>query len=265
MPLTPLQAQVALLLAKNRTEDSHLAGGAALHHAPNGLRYSNDLDYFHDSVQRVTSAFEADKAALENWGASLRLELNHPGYVRAIVALGTDSTKIEWAHDSAWRFMPVVQGPYGFQLHTVDLAINKVLALAGRDEARDILDTVYAHERILPLGALCWAAAGKDPGFTPHAILDLLRRRAKVRPEELRRLQLAVPVDPTALKSVWLQMLDEATAFVAARPAEEMGCLYYDASTQRFVQPVAGGPPAVPHFGRPGGVLPRLVDCALVP
>lgn len=63
--------------------------------------------------------------------------------------------------------MPAQKHPHsGYQLHPIDLAINKVLALAGRDEARDFLDVLHAHATILPLGALCWAAVGKDPGFT---------------------------------------------------------------------------------------------------
>lgn len=46
MPLTPFQAQLAELLSKNRTEDSHLAGGAALHAQPDSIRFSNDLEFF---------------------------------------------------------------------------------------------------------------------------------------------------------------------------------------------------------------------------
>lgn len=45
MPLTPFQARLARLLARNRTEDSYLAGGAALHIEPNSKRYSNDLHF----------------------------------------------------------------------------------------------------------------------------------------------------------------------------------------------------------------------------
>ena len=45
MPLTEFQAAIARLLATNRSPDSYLAGGAALHIEPNSKRYSNDLDY----------------------------------------------------------------------------------------------------------------------------------------------------------------------------------------------------------------------------
>jgi len=57
VPLTPFQAGVARLLAANRSPDSYLAGGAALHIEPNTNRYSDDLDYFHDSFERVAEAF----------------------------------------------------------------------------------------------------------------------------------------------------------------------------------------------------------------
>ena len=41
MPLTKFQQEIASLLAANRTEDSYLAGGAALHIAPNSQRLSS--------------------------------------------------------------------------------------------------------------------------------------------------------------------------------------------------------------------------------
>lgn len=44
MPLTNFQAAIARLLSTNRSPDSYLAGGAALHIEPNSTRYSNDLD-----------------------------------------------------------------------------------------------------------------------------------------------------------------------------------------------------------------------------
>lgn len=66
------------------------------------------------------------------------IDLNQPGYVRAVVREGDDATRVEWARDSAWRFMPPVRDErVGFLLHPVDLAVNKTLALAGRDEPRD--------------------------------------------------------------------------------------------------------------------------------
>lgn len=261
VPLTPFQATLVRLLSQNRTEDSYLAGGAALHLQPNSTRYSNDLDYFHDSEERVASAFAADRALLESEGYDLELVLNQPGYLRAIASKDGSSTKIEWAHDSAWRFLPAIRSEEaGYQLHPVDLATNKLLALAGRDEPRDFIDTLTVVETTLGLGALCWAAAGKDPGFTPPAILDLLRRRGRVRPEDLDRLHLTERPDLSDLKRRWRQALEEAAAFIASRPPEETGCLYWSSTEQRFVDRELERADVVPHFGRPGGVLPRVLQ-----
>jgi len=61
-----------------------------------------------------------------------------------------------------------------------DLATNKVLALAGRLEARDWIDVLVCHERIQNLGYLFWAACSKDPGFSPSSLLSEARRGGAV-------------------------------------------------------------------------------------
>jgi hypothetical protein len=260
MPLTEYQRGLALLLSENRSFDSYLADGAAILIEPNTVRYSRDLDYFHDSEARVSAAFEADQGLLLSHGYSIDVDLSQPGYVRAIVRRGDQATKVEWARDSDWRFMPTVRDErVGWVLHPVDLAVNKVLTLAGRDEARDVLDMLHLHRRVLPLGALCWAACGKDPGFTPLSLLELLRRRGRVREDDLARLDLAEPVDLHVLKREWIEALDSVEPFVEARPPGEIGCLYYSASQRAFVDPEAVSN-AAPHFGRPGGVVPRVVS-----
>lgn len=260
MPLTDFQGRLARLLAVNRTPDNYLCGGAALHLLPNTLRYSNHLDYFQDSEPRVASAFAEDSALLRASGYEVQVEVSLPGYIRAVIQQGDERTKVEWARDSSWRFLPTLPDEWvGYRLHPVDLAINKLLALVGRDEPRDFLDVCFTHHRILPLGAQCWAASGKDPGFSPLSLLELLRRRGKYHPGDFAPLALAQPIDLPAMKAEWLEMLARAEAFIESRPAQEAGCLYYDPATGQFVEPVRAGAPVLPHFGRPCGVLPRLV------
>ena len=103
MPLTDLQRTILALLAQTRAPDSYLAGGAALHFTPNSVRYSNDLDFFHDSPQRVASAFSDDAALLEGAGYGLDVEISQPGFIRAVVSRDDEATRIDWAHDSAWH------------------------------------------------------------------------------------------------------------------------------------------------------------------
>jgi hypothetical protein len=262
VPLTQFQRELLAVLAAERPTEKYLAGGAALHFAPNSTRFSRDLDFFHDSVERVATTFEVDRRRLEDAGYSVTLELSQPGFIRATVAGTSEATIVDWAHDSAWRFMPLVRDAAGgLLLHPVDLATNKVLALAGRDEPRDFIDILFVHERILPLGAVCWAAVGKDPGFTPLSLLELLRRRGRHRPEDFARLDLVRAFDPVAAKEEWLAALDGANEFIRTRPPDEVGCLYWSVQRNSFVMPPdnrAGN--IVPHFGTPGGVLPQVPD-----
>lgn len=264
MPLTPFQSQIARLLAKNRTVDSHLAGGAALHFEPDSIRFSVDLDYFHDSEARVGTAFELDKKLLLDNGFSYKIEMNQPGYIRCLVLneKSAEVTKVEWAHDSSWRFMPVQKNEtVGYVLHPIDLAINKLLALVGRDEARDFLDVQFTHKKILQLGAQCWAACGKDPGFNPLSLLEMLKRRGKYRPEDFLRLNLTYTIDVQEIKQDWLTMLSEAEAFVRSAPFEDVGCLYYSQREKKFIAPknFSNDKLVSRHFGKPGGVIPVVV------
>src|SRR5438270_4795450 len=85
---------------------------------------------------------------------------------------------------------------FGYVLHPVDLAMNKVMAAAGRRELRDIVDLVTVHETILPLGAVVWAAVEKSPGFTPEGLIAEIRRNANYPAADWRALQSSEPLDP---------------------------------------------------------------------
>ncbi|WP_420633055.1 hypothetical protein [Candidatus Palauibacter sp.] len=262
MPLTGFQHEVLSLLAAARTTDGYVAGGAALHTHERSVRISRALDFFHDALEEVGAAFDEDRAVLIEAGYSLQVLMSQPGYVRALVGREGRRTQIDWAHDSGWRFLPTVRTPDGFPvLHDVDLAVNKTLTLAGRDEPRDFVDMLYAHERILVLGALVWAAVAKDPGFTPFSLLAQLKRRGRHRHEEIERLDLTQPFDLAGAKSIWLAALSDAETFVRSRPADEVGCLYYSPSQDRFLAPLPDTPledqGLVTHFAQTGGVLPQ--------
>lgn len=263
MPITRQQKEIGLLLAANRTVESYLAGAVPLLVAPEALRYSRDLDYFHDSEQRVAESFASDRAVLTAAGFTIKIEINQPGFIRVTAGRDGLATRIDWARDSLWRFLPVERSvEFGFQLHPVDLAINKVLALAGRDEPRDLLDTLYCHQHILSLGSLCWAAVGKDPGYSPRSLLEMLRRRGVIRTEDLARLDLTTVPDLLEIRETWNNALAAAESVQSRRPAAEAGCLYFHTRLQQFVdlESWSERTEIAPHFGSPGGVFPRIGD-----
>lgn len=177
MPLTRFQKEILALLAPNRSPESYMAGGTALHFSPNSIRYSRDFDVFRDSESLVAEAFARDRETLEAAEYEVEVLISQPGFIRTSVSRTSEATQIDWAHDSAWRFMPVQKDELGgYVLHEIDLATSKILALAGRSETWDLIDALYVTEHVLPLGPLVWAAVEKDPGFSPLSLLEMLKR-----------------------------------------------------------------------------------------
>lgn len=261
MPLTPIQREILRTLAKNRSPESFLAGGTAINLLPDSPRYSQDIDIFHDLVESVKLSAETDAATLTAAGFSLKWQLTEIGFHRAMAERAADSTKIEWTKDAAYRFFPIESDPdMGYRLHLTDLATNKLLALAGRAVARDLIDVVYLHEHHLHLAGICWAACGKDPGFTPELLLNEASRHAQVRPEELEAVPAPAPIDLRDLKIRWLRALENAQEIIAQLPTDELGCLYLNGDGVAVCPPVDPAKRAslTRHFGTVRGAWPAI-------
>jgi hypothetical protein len=187
MPLTAFQRRVARLLAANRNPESHVAGGAVINRGEAGVRFSDDLDIFHDAAASVAASAQADAKALQEAGLSVEWTLRGEGMFQAVVSGGEDRVRLDWTTDSAFRFFPVQPDEdFGYCLHQADLATNKILALAGRTEIRDFLDILLIDRTYLGLGAVMWAACGKDPGFTPALLLDQTNRHSRFQESDLK-------------------------------------------------------------------------------
>lgn len=229
MPISDIQATILKAIAANRSPESYLAGATVLHRAPDSPRFSQDLDFFHDMEDRVAQCAEQDATTLAAAGYDLAWLMRTPTFHRAIVTMDSRQLKIEWAQDSTFRFFPVQPDETcGYRLHDADAATNKMLALAGRNEVRDFVDIMHLHETYLSLGAIAWAACGKDPGFTPTFLLDHANRHTGYTQADLNRLQLRAPIDLTDLKERWFAAMDQAQALTESLPPEELGCLYLD-------------------------------------
>lgn len=261
MPVSEFQAEVLRCVAANRGPESYLAGATVLHRDEDSPRYSQDLDFFHDAEESVARCAEADALVLAAAGYELEWLLRTPSFYRALLGKEGMSLRIEWAHDSAFRFFPIEEDArLGFRLHAADAATNKVLALAGRSEARDYVDVIHLHGSYLSLGALVWAACGKDPGFTPDFLLEQVGRHSAYSQADLDRLQVREALDGRVLKRQWLSMQQEARALVAGLPPQEVGCLYLSSDGK----PIAPDPESESfgswgrHFGSVRGAWPTV-------
>jgi hypothetical protein len=227
MALTEIQKNICRLIAENRiaSGESYVAGAAALNELIQAPRVSRDVDLFHDSDEALLSSWDADRHLLEENRYKVELVRERPFFVEARASLKGESVVMQWARDSAYRFFPLIEHEdLGLVLHPFDLATNKVLALIGRLEVRDWIDVIECNVRVQPFGYLAWSACGKDPGFSPDAILEHARRSGRYSAEEVKELAFdGAPPDPGELSTRWRELLDEAGAIVRMLPAENVG------------------------------------------
>jgi hypothetical protein len=262
MPITKFQKEVLLLLKKNRNPNSYLAGGIAINRSEKSGRTSNDIDFFHDTDEAVAAAATSDRKALKKAGYAVQDLIEQPSFVRTIISKSGQDLRLEWVRDTAFRFFPVIEDEnLGYRLHDADLAVNKCLALANRNEVRDIVDLIQFDAEILSLTAICWAACGKDPGFTPELIIDCMKRNSIIRTEELRAESLVQSISAPELKQKWNGLLDDCKNAIESFPVKDLGCLYLDSKGMLVRRPnknnIAG---KIRHFGSVGGAWPRIVD-----
>jgi hypothetical protein len=123
------------------------------------------------------------------------------------------------------------------------------------------VDLLYLDRTFLTIGALCWAACGKDPGFTPDFLLAQINRHAGYTQHDLDRLILVGKTELPALKRQWLAALEKAAVLVTTLPGADLGCLYLNARGE----PVVPEPGSLEfsglrrHFGSACGAWPTLL------
>ena len=247
VPLSKLQGEILRLLAAHRDPESYVAGSAYL--TRQGARFSGDIDIFHDREDRVARAAEDDVAALRAAGLDVDWQRREPVFYQALVSRAGESTKLEWVVDSDFRFYPAQRDPdFGYVLHPADLATNKIMAAAGRREPRDIVDLIDIHQRILPLGAVAWAAVGRSLGFTPEGLINDVRRLARYTAADFERVASEPPIDAGLVMRRLRQALDEADAFVRRMPTDKIGMLFLEGG-----QPVQPDPDHLDAYVTHGG------------
>ena len=268
MALTALQRRICRLLAdeRKRSGESYVAGGVALNELLAGTRKSRDVDLFHDTETAIAATWQNDRATLTAAGLAVVVVRQMPAFIEAQVRDDTDAALVQWVQDSAYRFFPLIEHAIlGLTLHPFDLATNKLLALVGRREVRDWIDVVHCHDVLQPLGYLAWAAAGKDPGLGPLAIIEEAARSVRYTQAEIETLDFDGPVPSAAdLSMRWHGAIDGAREIVRALPNDHGGTCVLDhrgelekATPEALPAELKAGRVAF-HEGRIRGAFPEL-------
>ncbi len=268
MALTALQRRICRLLAdeRKRSGESYVAGGVALNELLAGTRKSRDIDLFHDTEAAIAATWQNDRATLAAAGLAVVVVRQMPAFIEAQVRDDTDAALVQWVQDSAYRFFPLIEhATLGLTLHPFDLATSKLLALVGRREVRDWIDVVHCHDVLQPLGYLAWAAAGKDPGLGPLAIIEEAARSVRYTQAEIETLDFDGPVPNAADLSIrWHGAIDGAREIVRALPNDHGGTCVLDhrgefekATPEALPAELKAGRVAF-HGGRVRGAFPEL-------
>lgn len=180
--LSQLQEQVAEIVAGlDEARDFALAGGSALIARGEIQRQTRDLDFFGLEANAVDRLLPLVEHALQAAGLTVRRIHVSTGFARLIVESGEERTELDLGTDA--RLFPAEAGEPAPVLSAEELAVDKVLAVFGRAEARDFADLMALEPRY-GLDRLCQLAADKDLGFHPGVFADMLSQFNRLRRQE---------------------------------------------------------------------------------
>ena len=152
-----------------------LTGGGALvgyhlHH-----RTSDDLDLFAKPPARVEEARRAIEAAAEALGAVVESLRVYPDFLRLLVRRAEESAVVDLVIDRSPGIDETEDVGDGIRVHSLrEIAANKVCALIGRAEVRDLVDFRAILARGIDLCSALSDAETKDGGVSAATLAWIL-------------------------------------------------------------------------------------------
>ena len=174
--LTRIQRRVAKIVLSTAGRDGfRLAGGAALVASHLTQRPTRDIDAFTADDVDASSVGDEVVDALRGAGYDVTLTRRSPAFVSMTVTAGRarqSRFEVDLGRDHiAWPTTTTSLGP---TLSPRELAANKVLALFGRVQTRDLADLRALAEQF-DLESILADAAAKDEGFDRAALAEMTR------------------------------------------------------------------------------------------
>lgn len=192
--LTPLQRElVAAFFARERRFT--LTGGGALVGYYFGHRETLDLDFFAGPGPDLEDAARSLRESASACGATLEPVRRSPTFSRHLARRGEERCVVDLVIDATERIDPEPREFGSVRVDTLrEIAANKVDALLGRSEIRDLVDLKFILEAGEDLARAMRDAERKDAGIDPATlawVLDQITIGASARlpggvaPEEL--------------------------------------------------------------------------------
>lgn len=171
--LTPLQLELARAFL-SRAPGFFLTGGAVLVGWELMHRTTDDLDFFTDSPEAMALSDATLRGAADALGASVASLVGSPDFHRYVVTRGTESVRVDVVHDRTPQVREKLERD-GLRMDSVEeIFVNKICALVGRSEIRDLFDLMELERRGLAVEAYLPLAQRKDGSATPATLGWLL-------------------------------------------------------------------------------------------
>ncbi|CAN5148705.1 hypothetical protein BH11MYX1_BH11MYX1_36690 [soil metagenome] len=187
-----------------------LTGGAALAGFHLGHRHTDDLDLF----TRDDQAFERGRFVLADiataFGTKLEIRQDAPGFKRLVLGDHDNVLVIDLVKDPAKASSPPVEFDRIVVDSTAEIMANKLTAIVGRAEERDLIDVLFLERAGISVESALSAALAKDGGCTPATLAWLL---SELSISDAAVLPAGVP--PAELRSYVKQLIDRLLVLAA--------------------------------------------------
>jgi len=149
----------------------YLSGGTALSRFYLNHRYSDDLDFFTHEIHAFPDAFRVLHEKIRSRWDGVALEIDARDFKRCIVASGKLALKLDFVADRVAR-IGLPSSVQDIRVDTVrNILGNKICAILGRDEGRDVADLVWISRTRRFLWPEVLAEAQRKEGFESADLL----------------------------------------------------------------------------------------------
>jgi predicted nucleotidyltransferase component of viral defense system len=151
-----------------------LTGGAVLAGWLLGHRRTDDLDLFTEDDEAMADADRLVRSAAAGMGAVVEPVRTAPDFRRYVVRKGDDSVVVDFVRERVPQLYPKVERD-GLRMDSAEeIVVNKLCALLGRVEIRDLVDLFFLERAGLAPERFVQQAAQKDAGLTPATLAWVL-------------------------------------------------------------------------------------------